>query len=392
MASLVGAAEWEVDTDFAMLSATQDEVHDHEPMAFAGSFPGAVHLLCGAKYATVRARAERWDARPPEAGPEWEDADELPWSTVAGAGPLRVAGFDPPEPDAPALDVEGLERARVQVLAAGRYDGDGQTSPEPERWLLRLWPAGDGAPLDPLAGPPRRLAGPLPLAPPPLPAWAEALREWELAGWGSLTEIEAFREIRDALLRAGRPTGVADLAAAFGPLAPLQRERGGPYGWDSPALGHGWATPPEQAFPDRVETLRAVAAAAGLAAVATFGDALEALERLGLVARGAGGGLVPNPAPPASWDVLGLPAERAAAARVQSLRRRYQHLQGDVLRLLAWGPLRATPRRIAVRLALRPEDVVGALRLVAATGDATVAPDPDDLDTAVTVTPGRPLP
>ena len=365
MADLTAAAEWTVETDFALLSATQEEAFDDNGLlVFAGSSPGAVNLYCGAKHATARARVERWDARPPEPGPDWEDMDELPWSTVQGAGVLRVGGFDGADPEGPALDVAGLERGRVQVLAAGRYDGDHDTQPEPERWLLRLWPVEE--PADVLAGPPRRLAGPPRLAPGPMPPWYAALSAWSLGGWNSVTESGAFREILLAFRRAGRPTGLADAEAAFGSQPPASR-------------------------PERAEMLRLLGAAAGLPEVATFADALEVMERLRLVARTSDGLLLPNPTPPAVWDVLDLPEEWERGIRTSVLRDQHMYLEGDVLRLVAWGPLTATPRRIAVRLALRTDDVLAALRLVAHTGIVTVEPavDEADADTVLTVTSAR---
>jgi hypothetical protein len=334
MAVLLSAVEAAFDTDFAIASAAQDGVVPSEVvMTYAASMPGLVSLVCGWKYAPVRVRAERWDGRPPPAGPEWEDADELPFAAVPDGGPLRLAGFDPPEPDAPGLDVTGLSPARVEVLAAGRHRYDyGDLLPddpaiEPERWLLRLWPA-DGPP-DPLAGPPRRIAGALPHDY-RRSAWYAALHAWDQAGWGPVMRGE-LGKVHQALLVAGRPR---------------------------PADG-------------------------------LDGDAVATLERHGLLVR-AGGLLYPNPVPPLAWETVDDPPERAL--RTSALRADHAPYEADLLYLVWWagGSVTVTPRRLAVRLALRADGVVGALRLLALSGKARVAPEEFDADVTVTVTSERP--
>ncbi|HWL34588.1 MAG TPA: hypothetical protein VNQ77_00205 [Frankiaceae bacterium] len=360
MATLVAAYEKRLSTDFAILNASQ-RFDDLGTQTYAASTPGYVAMVCGSKYADVQARAERWDARPPEPGAEWEDADELPFAAVPAGEPLRFGGFDPPEPDEPGLDVTGLDRARVQVLATGRHlSAYGDTSDVPERWLLRIWP--DDAPPDPLAGPPRRIAGALPFARGPQPAWHAALGAWQRAGWSMLSAPRAFREVTAALASAGRPVA--------------QHE-----------LPDGALTP--ENVPEWAATLETLAAAAGLAGMATYADAVAVLERLGLLARTHDGLLVPNPAPPAAWDVLDLPEDHERGARLAVLRDDFQVFMGDVQHLLSWtGPLTATPRRLAIRLALRPGDVLGVLRLMVLTRHLTVAPGIDDAgaDTTLTIT------
>src|SRR4051812_49782989 len=101
-AQLVGSAEFTFSTDFAILVVKQPDV-DHwgeDPGVYANSWPGFVQLTPGARYADPTVRLERWSARPPRVGQEWEDVDELPFEEVPGAGRLQAHGFDPPaDPD-----------------------------------------------------------------------------------------------------------------------------------------------------------------------------------------------------------------------------------------------------------------------------------------------------
>lgn len=64
MATLIGVAEDELSTDFAIRGASQEN-GGAEARGFVGSVPGSVSVLCGTRYAKVRVRAERWDGRPP---------------------------------------------------------------------------------------------------------------------------------------------------------------------------------------------------------------------------------------------------------------------------------------------------------------------------------------
>src|SRR5690349_13142351 len=135
---------------------------------YASSVPGRLALQCGTKYLDLEVRLERWDECPPVADPRWEDCDELPWEALEGAGPLMMSGFDVQSGTA-ALEVEGLGRARAQVLARGRHRYSYGHSPDEgvetaEEWLVRVWP--DPLGRDLLDAPPRRLAGPHPLHPP----------------------------------------------------------------------------------------------------------------------------------------------------------------------------------------------------------------------------------
>lgn len=390
MARLVAAYERALDTDFALLSAAQeDTVGEAETQTYAASAPGIVVAICGGKFATLDVRLERWDGAPDPAGDEWEDADVLPFAALPDRGPLRVAGFDPPEDD-DGLPVDGLGRARVEVLAAGRhqYAHWDDTDLPAERWLLRFWP--DDAEPDPLAGLPRRVAGPYPFEV-RCDGWTAAWQAWEHTGWMTLLlGIEAFGAITRALRAQGRPARPDDLVPRLGPYG-MQLDRAGPYSWDSDVFGHGWATHPTAMRPDLGDTLAALAAAAGLAAVETFADALECLVRLGLVARVDGpepGLLVPNPVPRPAWDVV-TQARGSGGLLRQAVRYEFGTYGMDLDHLLRWAPggvLTTTPRRVAVRLALRAEDVVGAVRYVVAHGTAEATPDADGIDADTTVT------
>lgn len=132
-----------------------------------------------------------------------------------------------------------------------------------------------------------------------------------------------------------------------------------------------------------------LAAVTRMAAIDTYADALDCLLRLGLVARLKSGELVPNPAPPSVWNALALPHEQASQIRLQALASDYQHLEGDLLHVLRWGPpdgLVATPGRIAIRLSLSSADVIATLRLLELRGFLRVAPDIDHVDSQTEVT------
>ncbi len=171
MARLIEAVEAEFETDYAVLSLAQESGGGGFPGGFVGTVPGGVDAQCGTKYARVKARAERWDARPPlQRG--WEDIDEWPFEEIPGGGPLGLSGFDPQDV---GLDVEGLGRARVVVYARGRqrYGYFELSDPlEPEEWLFQVFP--DPERLDALAGDPRRLSGRAPFSPPPRTGWYAA--------------------------------------------------------------------------------------------------------------------------------------------------------------------------------------------------------------------------
>lgn len=160
MATLVGAVEHELSTDYAMLGATQGALVRPMSWTFATSVPGIVSMVCGFQYALASIRLERWDGAPPEHHDVWEDRDEVPFEALDDLGPLRPNGFDPP--NGPGLDVQGLGRSRVRVLARGRHQyWRGEPVPghfTPEQYLLQLWP--DPQRRDAISGEPRRLARP----------------------------------------------------------------------------------------------------------------------------------------------------------------------------------------------------------------------------------------
>ncbi|UYN82857.1 MAG: hypothetical protein KIT89_09035 [Microcella sp.] len=116
MPELVDAVQTTLSTDFALLSAGQEEAVLSPAASFAGSAPGFISLEAGSKYSRAHLRAEGWDARP--STPDgWEDIDDLPFEEVPAAGKLMLSGFDAGKV---GLDVSGLGRGRVRVLARGR--------------------------------------------------------------------------------------------------------------------------------------------------------------------------------------------------------------------------------------------------------------------------------
>lgn len=206
MATLIGVAEDELSTDFAIRGASQEN-GGAEARGFVGSVPGSVSVLCGTRYAKVRVRAERWDGRPPHQR-GWEDVDEWPFEEVPGAGPLRLNGFDLGQA---ALDIEGLGRSRVLVYARGRQRYG--YSWHVEEWLFQLFPDPDH--LDALASDPRRLSGGAPFIPSEQTGWNAAIHAWEQTGWYHfLYSYPGFYEIDLALRVLGKPATAAEIAAA----------------------------------------------------------------------------------------------------------------------------------------------------------------------------------
>lgn len=382
MARLVAALERDFSTDFALLYARQERV---EPSGltsgtFAASEPGIISMVTGAKSPDVRLRLECWDSRPDWVGDEWEDCDELPWASVAEGGRLSVHGFDPPTGE--GLPVERLAAARVQVFASGRH----QYSPcdvvgsAPERWLVRIWP--DAGPTNALAGPPRRIAGPVPYSRLRSP-WEAAVYGWRLSGWSSvLSCLRAFGAIENAVRQVGRPFEREDLVPFLGP-----------FDWTSPVnLGMPMTVEARALSPGPYVLLDTLARVTGLPEVATFADAFTCLLRLGLLARcdtPSGERLVPNPAPEPVAPLLTL---SSAVLRERSVRLAphidVSYLDGDLATLARWSPngLVTTPRAIAVRLSLPSEDLVEALRLRALVRPGALDVDPLEIGPDTTIT------
>ena len=391
MASLLSSVETEFTTDFAVLQAHQ-EVYVYAPIhvdmpasgTFAGTCPGGLYASCGTKYAEVRFRAERWDTRPAfERG--WEDIDELPFAEVAGAGPLELGGFDR---SAVGLNIDGLGRARVLVYARGRhrYNYSEQTQREglpPEEWLLQFFPDPDA--LDALAGDPRRLAGRAPFDHVPQDGWHAALREWSLTGWdGYLQRYSGYSAIAMALRIGKQPQGRADLARTAckwhgyeawkreppsDPLAfPLRLE----------------ANPGRPLLPREIDAAAATERAltdlaflAGLQQVDVFGDLIQALVNLGLLTplhRGGTELMVPNPSPGIVWDALDLSDSERKQVRQNIGRYNFNEVADDISNMLTWAPehrLEVTPHALALRLAVRSSEVIGALDFLDAINAAT---------------------
>lgn len=416
MAQLVAAMERSFGTYFAILEISQP-AHQatSTPGTYAASMPGALSLMCGTKYADLQVRVERWDERPPEPESRWEDCDELPWEPIKGAGRLQASGFDPPDGEA-GLDVDGLGRARAQVLARGRHrysygDGPEEDTETREEWLIRLWPDPQGRDL--LTAAPRRLAGPHPMHHQTTPYQA-ALLAWRATGWHRwLGFIPAFHQIEIALY-AG-PTTREELPLRLQSYDPTRTYPPGSgsirqYSWDSPVEGHAQLPPDGPAASWRPEMLErsktavrkqtaTLAQAAGMPAVLTFGDLLDALLRLGvLVQQSAERGelIVPSPAPVPVWELPYVNEELRENLRQESIIKRGRELQADLCCAVQWAPggqLRTTPRQLAVRWAVTTADVIDGLRaLTMHRSGYDVTPAPETLNGVqdVTITPRRP--
>lgn len=394
---LIRYVDQQVVTDFALLFAGQEGglYEDNVTMTYAASEPGRVGMFCGTSQAVADVRLELWDGPPPAPAPEWEDCDELPWLTLPGAGPVLVSGFDGPTGE-PGLDLGGLVDGRVQVLASGRHRYgyiDPAPGPEvpPERWLLRWWST--PGPTTGMDGPPRRFAGPLRGEASRRTGWQAAVHALRQTGWYSeLGGLRGFDEILTAVHYLGRPCSTQEIAEGL-----RVREQGGErHDWDSPVLGEASsASPPPWEVQVSYPKLGRIGVAAAMPQIATFGDALTALLRLGLLARCEApqpGLLVPNPAPRPVWEVLELDDAQRRAAQTSGLYADFQAGQLDLLHVLRWAGthgLTATPRQIALRLAVSAQDILGWIRLTTHLDEAELlaAGDSIDADTLVTLLP-----
>lgn len=133
--------------------------------------------------------------------------------------------------------------------------------------------------------------------------------------------------------------------------------------WESPVDAGRPRLPSDAAR--HAQLLADLASAADLTDISTFGDLLVAMERFGLLGRLGDDRLVPNPAPPLIWDVLGRSDADAHPWRLGVAMTQERSTQSDVLHLLRWaaeGTLRASPLRMALRLARPVQQVLDALR------------------------------
>ena len=259
---------------------------------------------------------------------------------------MIVSGFDG---NSGELAVDGLGRARVEVLARGRHQShrDDETDVQPEEWLIRLWP--DPACLDAMAGEPRRLAAcGFRLSEDTL--WDAACRSFERKGWHwTLGAVDEYRTLVDQLFQVGTPTTAEDLA-----------ERAGFHdGLDSPLMNpnpDAWVGDPNS-----------IAAWAGIESLATIGDLVTAMRNLGLLAAVRQSGVehvTPNPGAPRPEQIVPLSAKDTRFIRAQGLRYDYASIRWDLEHLLRWAPdhtIVATPFAIAVRLGVSPALVVGGI-------------------------------
>lgn len=169
---------------------------------------------------------------------EWEDSDELPWQELSGGGPVLALGFDGPNGSG-GLDIDGIGRSRILVLARGRhrynYSDIAEDGLTPEQWLLQFWPDPDSR--DAMFGPPRRTGQPYVFKPFRSP-WGAAMHAWSTTGWDTLLGLlQGYSEIRRVLGQLpGSPREKAQLAAAFGPWG-SEQDRHGQYTWNTPAVG-----------------------------------------------------------------------------------------------------------------------------------------------------------
>jgi hypothetical protein len=385
VAPLIDSAETSFGTDFAIVSARQEQAEPDDIPTFAYTGPGFVRLEAGNKYSRVHIRVERWDERPPAAD-GWEDVDELPFAEVPDGGKLVLHGFDPSDV---GIDISGFGLGRVQVFAHGRHRysyGDSSIDvdkSEPEEWLLRLYPH-QGA-HDPMAGGPRRIAGSGGLGYSPRTAWDAAMLGYRTAGWdrelgnshGYYLAHLAMYEAREAVTRHK----LASLMVKW--MAPWQLG-----GDESESI----AVPPRpslRAAPDPLATH------SGRESIATIGDVIDALIEIGLILleeRGDSRVVVPNPSPEPVWSRLGMTGDALRRARVAALEGQHRRTASMIEASARWcvGGLTASPRSMAIRWCTSVEDVLGALRVLAGTDRITANRELDldvdvDLDEPLTV-------
>jgi hypothetical protein len=370
---MLDSMEVQISTDFAILCLAQDPGPGLTPGPYAASAPGALSMMAGTKNAEMDVRVECWDAMPPPPGDHWEDQDVLPWRSLDGGSEAYLSGFDSPEDN--SLSLQGFERARVEVLAWGRnrygysdgpYDWDGIPR---EQWLLRFWPDLDD--LDALSGPPRRLIGRSWL-PTRASGFHTAVNVLRTTGWCSALARTPFGHILDALSYRHEASRMEELPQSF--LG---------WTWETDACGaHG---------EDGDARLERVARAAGVE-IRTYRDALQALITLGVIATVQspdGQLLVPNPAPPVSvWDIVESSSDKGHGSPRALEFDAYRTVSEDLLHQARWakgGVLRETPERIASRLGLSLDEVLGALNFLFALGH-DVEPLPGrDVDTRSTI-------
>lgn len=371
---LLSSVTTELSTDFAILTANQSGHYFAEAGTFAGTAPGALSAICGTKYADVRVRAERWDGRPPHQF-GWEDADELPFEAVSGAGPLVLGGFEPSDA---ALDVGDLGRARVLVRARGRqrygYSDilDGQP---PEEWLLQFYP--DPKELDALSGDPRRLSGQAPFGPIHRTGWSACMHAWQQTGWHQyLYSLPGYYGLHLGLLMSGHAVPRSELfrevVFRLGGTHDESVPHRDPH--DVPLQSRTITEPQDPALLESVQTetrqLALVAAGAGISEITVVGHLIQALVNLGLllpIHRKGQELLVPNACPGMVWDVLDISEQARDSIRVQIGYADFRHVAADIDNMLLWAPsqiLTTTPRRLAIRLAVTSDEVLGAFELL----------------------------
>jgi hypothetical protein len=389
MAELLSSVEFEFSTDFAIMNVMQAGESPGPPGGFAGSVPGGLGALCGAKYSRVSTRLERWSAAPPLDN-SWDDMDELPFEALDHGGLVQASGFDQPPTDE-GLSLDGFETGRVRVLARGRhryyYGGDVDYAALPrEEWLLQFFPA-SGHP-QPLAGGPRRLAGPGMQGARWSTGWTSALHAWTQTGWSAfLLGSRGFSAVSSALHNLQRPVSAFELATVASRLiwrAPNQAvtalDAADPF---STPIGGGAPRP------DPLADIHG-------SPQNTIGDAIAAMRALRLlISTGLGEDelLIPNPAPGFVWESTPLEDKLIVALRVQIGSRDFGPLADDIGNALLWaGPagLDTTTRELALRWSTDVRSIRGALSLLQEKGAITADIPSEQLDDApLLITPTR---
>lgn len=111
--------------------------------------PGGLLLRSAANDHYVLVRFERWSGEPPPNHDGWEVTRDSAF-TVSDGSPLYLSELfgsnDPPEITMPAPG-RYLVRAYVWGCRAASERGEAEFFRDVERWLMHIWPAGDGAPM-----------------------------------------------------------------------------------------------------------------------------------------------------------------------------------------------------------------------------------------------------
>ena len=327
MATVMSSATFTFETDFYILNVVQKGANFGGTAGFAVSFAGGVSGLCGSKYASVSARLERWSEVPPLDN-TWEDFDDLPFVAIKGGGPLRAQGFDEVESES-GLSMDDFDGGRVRVLARGRYAADPSSERSDEEWLFQFYPE-EGSPR-PLAGGPRRLAGPGPFVYLPEAGWMAALHSWHVTGWhGYLSSTAGFESVHRALSSLKRPATARDIADAVIPNT------------NRPS--------PPMPSSEHLDVIEALCALQLLLPMQQDDETL----------------LVVNPAPGFVWDRVALEDAHVDALRLRIAQSEFETIATVIAVAVEWAGadgLSATVRQLATRWSTTVRDIRGGIAL-----------------------------